>query len=143
MLQNRINELKSGIVNIVDDKVQVWGFTREEMLLSHLEKEIGNWYSQGLYDFQSLEFHNIQDNALFIVRENGEEINRYQYKPVLRDLVKFKDEKGNNASLTFKIRKSTYSDHYHFLTEHTSLLFENKSELDQYLLDKYNYNHAY
>ena len=143
MLQNRINELKSGILNIVDDKVHVWGFTREEMLLSHIEKEIENWYSQGLYDFQSLEFHNIQDNALFIVRKDGKEINRYQYKPVFKETVKFKDEKENTASLTFTIRKSTYSDHYHFLTENTSLLFENKSELDQYLLEKFKYNRAY
>lgn len=142
VLQKRVNELDSGILDILENKVYITGFTREEMLDSHLTKGIENWSSKGLYDYQDLEFYNIKNNALLIVRENKKEINRYQYKPVYRDTIQFKEEKGKIVSITFTIRKSSYSDHYHFLTEKTSLLFHNKGELDLYLMEKYSIKYS-
>ncbi|WAA08609.1 hypothetical protein [Fervidibacillus albus] len=38
MLQNRINELNSALLDIYGNKVQVTGFTREEMLLKYLNE---------------------------------------------------------------------------------------------------------
>lgn len=143
MLQERVNELKSAILDIVGDQVHVTGFTREEMLQSHLDKGILNFSSKGLYNFQELEFHNIKGDALIIVKKDGVEINRYQYKPVFKDMVQFKDEEGKLAALTFTIIKSQYSDHYHFLTEKTSLLFDNKDELDDYLFEKFDVQYSY
>ncbi|MET1250503.1 hypothetical protein ABWW58_17155 [Sporolactobacillus sp. STCC-11] len=40
MLQNWVNELDSGILNIVENKVHITGFTREEMLQLYLDKGI-------------------------------------------------------------------------------------------------------
>ena len=107
-----------------------------------MTKGIENWSSKGLYDYQDLEYYNIKTNALLIVRKNEKEINRYQYKPVYRDTIQFKDGDEKNVSITFTIRKSSYSDHYHFLTEKTSLLFNNKGELDLYLMEKYSIKYS-
>jgi DNA polymerase-3 subunit epsilon len=143
MLQNRVNEFKSAILNFAEKKVYVKGFTREEMLQRYLEKGTQCWSSQGMYDYQDLEFHNIKNDALIIVQKDGKEIDRYQYKHDYKDTVQYKDEEGKLISLTFTIRKSTYSDHYHMLTEKSSLLFENKAELDKYLLEEFNYFRSY
>jgi hypothetical protein len=150
MLQERMNELNSGILDIVGEKVHVTGFTREEMLKSFLDTGVKCWSSIGLYDVQDLEFHNIKDDALIIVQKDGKELNRYQYKYVTKNTVQFKDEKGKNVSRTFIIRKSTYSYHYHFyfavdkekdslesVVEKQSRLFDNKDELDSFLVEKY------
>ena len=143
MLQDRVNELKSGILDILEDKMYITGFTREEMLESHLAKGIENWSSKGLYDYQDLKFHNIKNNALLILRKDRKEIKRYQYKPIYRDTIQFKDTEGKMISITFTIRKSSYSDHYHFLAEKISLLFNNKYELDVYLMEQYSIKYSY
>ena len=143
LLQNRVNELDSGILDILGDKVYITGFTREGMLESHLTKGIENWSSKGLYHYQDLKFYNIKNNALIIVRKNEKEIHRYQYKPVYRDTIQFKDNEGKIVSITFIIRRSLYSAHYHFLTEKISLLFNNRDELDVYLMEKYRVEYIY
>ncbi|WP_257215886.1 exonuclease domain-containing protein [Fredinandcohnia onubensis] len=140
MLQARVNELKSGILDIEDGKVLVTGFIREEMLLRHLENGTQCFSSKGIYKNQNLVFHNIQNEALIIVRRDGKEIRRHQFKPIHKESIQYKewkDEEEKLFSVTYTIRKSIYSDHYHFLTETSSLLFENKVELDKYLLEKY------
>ena len=154
MLQNRLNELASAILDIEGNKVYITGFTREEMLQSFLDTGIEAWSSKGLYDYQDLEFHNIKDDALIIVRKDGKEINRFQYKPIYRNTIELKNEKGNKVSRTFKIRKSAYSEHYHFYflvdkestvfdDEELSKWFDNKDELDKYLLEKYGVHYLY
>ncbi|CAM4388591.1 hypothetical protein BAMA_10620 [Bacillus manliponensis] len=150
MLQDRVNELNSGILDIVGEKVRVTGFTREEILQSFLNTGIKAWSFIGLYDVQDLEFHNIKDDALIVVRKNGKELNRYQFKNVTKNTVQFKDVKGKNVSRTFIIRKSIYSDHYHFYfvvdkekefsasdEEKQSRLFDNKDVLNNFLVEKY------
>ncbi|MGE7780951.1 hypothetical protein ACQKL0_13500 [Peribacillus sp. NPDC097264] len=143
MLQNRLNELNSAILNIEGEKVYITGFTREEMLQRYLELGSQCFSSKGMYDYQDLEFHNIKNDALIIVRKDTKEIGRHQYKSLFKDMVQFKDAEEKLISLTFTIRKSIYSVHYHFLTEKLSLLFENKAELDKYLLEKFNYSRSY
>lgn len=154
MLQNRMNELDSGILNIVGNKVYITGFTREEMLQSFLDTGIEAWSSKGLYDIQELEFHNIKDNALIIVQKDGIEIDRHQYKLIYKDKIELTNEKGNKVSRTFVIRKSTYSKHYHFkfVVDKESdifdgkeqvMLFQDKEALNQYLLSKYGVSFSY
>jgi hypothetical protein len=146
MLQERINELKSAILEFEGDKVYVTGFTREEMLQRHLDNGSQCFSSKGIYFYQDLHFYNIQNHALIIVMKDAKELSRHQYKPVMKDTIQFKEFKDGEEkllSLTFTIRKSTYSDHYHFVTEKSSLLFENKDELDRFLLEKYGIRRDY
>ncbi|WP_339147186.1 MULTISPECIES: hypothetical protein [unclassified Sutcliffiella] len=137
MLQARINELKSAIIDIHENKVYITGFTREEMLISHLETGTESFYSRGLYDYQELHFHEIKNDALFIVRKTGKEVGRHQYKAVHKDTIQYKNEEGKDLSLTFTIRKSTYSDHFHFSSEKLSVLFSSRDELNNYLQDNF------
>ena len=154
MLQSRINELSSANIDIVGNKVYITGFTREEMLQSFLNNGRECWSSKGLYDYQDLDFHNIKDDALLIVQKDGKEINRYQYRAVYKDMIKFKNDEGKNVSRTFIIRKSRHSEHYHFYfvvekeaseigDEKLSSLFDNKDELDKYLLEQYGVHYSY
>lgn len=160
MLQARVNELSSAILNTVNRKVHVIGFMREEILQSYLATGRNSWSSIGLYDVQDLEFHNIKDEALIIVQKNGEELNRHQYKVLKKKMIQFKDEKGKLFSTTFFIRKSVYSDHYHFYRlRHTkeidkenkslisketqeSKLFNDKQELDTFLVENFGIHFA-
>ncbi|QDI90675.1 hypothetical protein EPH95_05350 [Salicibibacter halophilus] len=156
MLQERLNELGSAILNIKNRKVHITGFTREEMLQSYLHKGAKNWSSIGLYDLhdeEDLEFLDIRDDALIIVQKNGNEIGRHQYKHEAKQTIEFKDEEGKMISRTFRIRKSVYSDHYHFYLvaakdeessesfgRKQSLLFDGKNALDCFLAEEYGIN---
>lgn len=143
MLQDRVNELKSAILDIKGNKVYVTGFMSEEMLQLHLTEGSKNWSSMGLYDDEDLEFHNIKNNALIIVKKNGVKAGRYQYKPVFKDTIQFKDEDGKSLSLTINIRKCQYSAHYHLLTTKETLPFSGKDDLDSHLLEKYGVKYSY
>jgi len=143
VLQDRINELDSAILDIKGNKVNITGFMSEEMLQLHLTEGSKNWSSMGLYDDEDLEFHNIKNNALFIVNKNGAKARRYQYKPVYREMLQFKDEDGKSLSLTINIRKSQYSALYHLSTTKESLLFSCKDDLDSHLLEKYGVKYSY
>lgn len=148
MLQDRLNELGSATLDIKKDHIYIVGFMNEEMLNAHLENESRNWSSMGLYDKEDINFYDIKDNALIIVRKDGKEINRYQYKPIDKRTVEFKDENGKKISRTFSIRRSVFSDHYHFnfVIENKekisnkieqSVLFDNKDELDQFIKEEF------
>lgn len=149
MLQDRVNELGSAILDIKNNKVYIMGFMNEEMLQLYLNKGAKNWSSQGLYDNEDLEFHNVKDNALIIVREDGKEISRHQYVHESKKKVEFKNEKGKNVTRTIIIRKSVYSNHYHFYfvvdkekesnEGKRSLLFDNKYALNHFLKEKFNF----
>lgn len=150
MLQNRINELNSGILNIKEGHVHITGFMSEKMLDSYLTKGARNWSSIGLYDEEEIEFHNIKDNAMFIVKKDGKEIGKYQYKPIHKRTIEFKKD-GKKVSRTVAIRKSVYSDHYHLYfvlnskekdsddNGKRSFLFESEDELNHFLKDKFDF----
>ena len=109
----------------------------EERLNSFQSKGIQNWCSKGMYDYQDLHFHNIENDALLILEKDGEEIERHQYRPVYKNTVQFKNTEGKNSSITYTIRKSTYSDCYHFSSDNSSVLFDDKEHLDKYLLERF------
>ncbi|MEB4816086.1 hypothetical protein [Bacillus thuringiensis] len=137
MLQERINELESGILTIDRDKVHVMGFKNEKMLMSFLNANKKNWSFIGIYDSHKMNFNNIKSNALIIVMEDGKEIGRYQYIPVLKHTIKYDKKDGKNTSMTFTIRKSIYSKHYHFLSEKMSHVFERREFITTYLREEF------
>lgn len=144
-----MNELGSAILDIKNNKVYITGFMSEKMLQLYLNKGAKNWSSQGLYDDEDLEFNNIKDDALIIVREDRKEIGRHQYRHEAKKKIEFKNEKGKKVSRTVIIRKSVYSNHYHFYfvvdkekesdEEKKSLLFDNKDALNDFLKEKFNF----
>ncbi|ENQ3079547.1 hypothetical protein [Bacillus multifaciens] len=137
MLQERINELESGILTIDRDKVYVMGFNNEKMLMSFFNNNKKNWSFIGLYDSHKLDFNNIKNNALIIVMKDGKEIGKYQYIPVYKGTIKYDNKDGKSTSVTFTIRKSIYSKHYHFLSEKMPQVFESKEFVTTYLREEF------
>ncbi|QUW22479.1 hypothetical protein JSQ81_02510 [Sporosarcina sp. Marseille-Q4063] len=139
MLQARINELNSGIINIVGDTVMTLGFLNADRLYSYETNGIKNWYSMGRYKYENIEFHSIKSGAIFVLQENGQEIARYQFLPILRDTASYLNEKRKKTTLAFEIRKDTYSTHYNFKTEKQSLLFGSIVEITKHMIQTYDY----
>lgn len=133
-LQQRVNELNSGILNYVGEKVRTMGFYNEARLTTHIENNKDNWSSKGLYENKDITFSNIKSDALFIVQENGKEVKRHQFKKVLRKLV---NRKKTSALIFITIRKSTFTDEWQMLTEKEVFRFKNKNYLELYLLDHF------
>ncbi|WML56504.1 BRCT domain-containing protein [Neobacillus sp. PS2-9] len=137
MLQERINEMDSGILTIEGDRVHVMGFRNEKMLMSFLHNGKKNWSSIGLYGSQELDFSSIKNDALFIVMRDGKEIAKYQYVPLHKETINYVNEEGKKASMTFTIRRGVYSDHYHFFSEKISRTFESKESIINYVKEEF------
>ena len=100
MLQDRINELYSAIVNIVGDSVNTMGFYNSDRLRSYLEEGKKNWSSTGKYPYEELVFHNIRTNATIIWQQGGVEIARYKYINVKNGTLIYKNEKNKSGIAT-------------------------------------------
>lgn len=93
LLQNRINELNSAIINITGNKVQVTGFYNPKLLQSHLDSGNLNYLSQGIYDIKEINFNDVLNNSLFVILENSIEQKRIQFEQAFKDTLKL-----NNSS---------------------------------------------
>ncbi|MHA6261553.1 hypothetical protein ACXYMX_16975 [Sporosarcina sp. CAU 1771] len=110
------------------------GFYNEDRLVSHIENDKDNWSSKGIYDNKDITFSTIRDSTLFIVNENGKEIERHQYNPVFRKPVEHKKKSGK---IIITIRKSTFTNEWQILTEKDLFRFDTKNELEIYLLEHF------
>ncbi len=134
ILQERINELYSGIIEINDQHISLIGFYNSERLLSHLSDGKLNYSSMGLYDIQPIKYDSIKTNALFILRENGIEIKKYQFKNVLKQQFSFKNKKGK---VLVTIRKNIHGEEYSLLTEKKNSIFINIESLTTFIRNTY------
>ncbi|MCS1384790.1 hypothetical protein FH508_0013095 [Lysinibacillus sp. CD3-6] len=130
LLQGRINELNSGILNYVENRVYITGFYNAERLNSHLDRNIQNWSSKGLYDKEEITFFNIKNEALFIVYENGVLVKQYQFIQVYKEIVQYKNKIG---SVTITIRKNNFGNQFNLLVGLKSYEFPSKYELSEFL----------
>ncbi|KYG92334.1 hypothetical protein A0U40_05165 [[Bacillus] sp. KCTC 13219] len=134
LLQNRINELDSAILNFVGNKVHITGFYNAQRLESYLIEGKDNHKSKGLYNREYITFTSVKDNSLFVVQENGIEQYRVQYQRIFKETLKLKT---SNAQEMVSIHKDIYSNQFVHKTEKTTTSFENRNELNNFLLDKY------
>lgn len=133
-LQQRINELNSAIINIVDNRVNIKGFYNEQMLLRHLEKNIDNCSSKGIYEYAKFNFNKAKTNALFIVQKSGVEIKKVKYIHILKEALKLRD--SNNKEM-ITITKNVFGEEYLVKTEKDISLLKNEEELKNFLKEKY------
>ncbi|MEC1155658.1 hypothetical protein [Cytobacillus horneckiae] len=140
MIQERINELTSGILKIENGKIHVMGFKNEKLLLSHLDNGTKNWSSIGLYDLQKVNFQDIKNDALVLVIENDEIVGKYQYTSIYKDVIKYENDEGKNASMVFTIRRSKYSEHFQFVSEKITETFENKESIINFTKNRFGIN---
>lgn len=142
MLQDRINELDSAIVNVVGDLVKTMGFYNTDRLMSYLGEGKKNWSSTGRYPFEELVFHNIKTNATVILQKDGEEVARYQYINVKNDSLVYDNEhnKSGKATAVYEIRKEVYSSTWNLRFADKSLVFDTWVDMKKYILATYKYD---
>lgn len=142
MLQERINELNSAIVNVVGDLVYILGFYNTEMLNLYLNEGKDNWSSKGRYPNEELVFHNIKTNATIILQENGLEVARFQYVNVTSGVLEYFNEsnKSGKATAVYEIRNEQYSSMWNLRLINESHVFNEWEEMRSYLLATYNYD---
>ncbi|MFR5946596.1 MAG: hypothetical protein ACLUF8_04220 [Clostridium sp.] len=142
LLQERIEELESGILNIKNNQVEVIGFLSPERLNDYYEKGIQCFYSKEFYPNEDLNFNKIKDNALFILMENDKEIARYHFKLLKKETVKFKGKNDKNKivqkSKVYKIRRCTITGKYSYSDADESLIFDSILDLRKYFYSKFN-----
>lgn len=137
LLQERINELDSAIINIVQNKIHITGFFNEKRLMSHLEKGMDNWRSKGMYDRGEISFSNIKNNALFIVMEDEEVIEKHKFTVYKRETVQRKNESG---PLILVIRKHEFIEQWQILVLKEVYTFLSKQEMVNFLIDNYRFD---
>lgn len=116
MLQERISELGSGILKIKKNEVNLIGFMSSERLYDYYDKNIDCHFSHGIYPNRELNWGKIQDNAIFIVlNEENEVVNKYQFLVIKKDTVKYKDKNNTNRTKTYTIRKCNFTGLYNFI----------------------------
>jgi len=82
LLQESIQELGSGIINVLDNQIRLTGFMCNERLVDYCLHGHDCRFSVGVYPKEKFDIAYIKDNALFIILENGVEIIRYQFIPI-------------------------------------------------------------
>lgn|GEM_PF-2754363 len=142
ILQDRINELESAIVNVVEDLVYTLGFYNTERLKSYLEKGKRNWSSAGRYPLEELAFHNIKTNATFILQQDGREVVRFQYINVENGTLVYNNQqnKSGKATAVYEIRKEVYSSTWNLRFSDNSLVFETWKDMQNHVLTTYKYD---
>lgn len=134
LLQDRINELDSAILNFVGNKVHITGFYNAQRLKTYLSEGKDNHQSKGLYNKEDITFENIKNEALFIIQNNGIEQFRIQYKHFFKDILKMANSSKREM---VSIRQDVYSNGFVLKTEKIIRSFGNEEELNNFLLDKY------
>lgn len=150
MLQERIEELGSGILEYKDEKVYVTGFMNSERLEDFYVKNVDCFYSKGIYDNKKLHWGKIIDNALFILINNNKEIAKYQFEVIFKDRIQYKDESNKLRNKTYTIRKCKYSKLYNFIAREQIIdnekkenileneVFESRESLEIYFKKRFN-----
>lgn len=111
LLQLRIEELGSAIININKGKTDIDGFASEEML-DYWNKGINCRQSQGQYivnDEKYLDFSRSCDDALMILLKDNIEKARYQYVPLFRGIIKY--DSYANSDLEKDSKKSCQQEY--------------------------------
>ena len=142
MLQERINELDSAIVNIVGDLVYTLGFYNTDRLNSYIDEGMKNWSSTGRYPFEEIMFHNIKTNATIIVQHDGKEVARYQFINVKNGTLVYDNEqnKSGRATAIYAIRKEVYSSTWNLRLADNSLVFDTWEDMQNHVLTTYKYD---
>lgn len=134
LLQNRINELNSAIINFIEKKVHITGFYNAKMLLAHLNEGKDNHQSKGIYDKEEFDLFSTINNALFIIQENGIERKRIQFVQIYKETLKLN---GSSKQEMVTIRKDVFNEQYVLRTEKSVFSFYDIYTLNSYIEEKY------
>lgn len=144
MLQEVLGDFSCSVLNYTNNKIHVDNFYSEERYNDFLNG-LNCRGGQRLFEVdEEIEFNKLNDNTLVIVQNDGVETARYKFVPIFKATMEYKDIDSNgkkiNKSLTYTIRKSTFSGNVNLLIENTSLDFYNVEAVKIYLDEKYGTN---
>lgn len=136
LLQERINELDSAIINAVGSKIHIIGFYNEERLMSHLTKGMDNWRSKGMYDKGDISFSDIKSNALFVLIQDEKVIEKHKFTVYKRATVQRKSEPG---PIILTIRKHEFTEQWQIIVLNIVHNFSSKEEMEIHLINNYRF----
>lgn len=140
LLQERIEELGSGILTISNSKVELIGFTCPERLYDYYNKNIDCYFSIGIYNLEPLDFSHIQNNALFIVNDRDNNTStKYHYELIKKGVIKYKDKHNKQFAKVYYIRKCKYTRKFNYKDIDTSITFDTSENLFDYFKNRFNH----
>ncbi|OXZ40017.1 hypothetical protein [Finegoldia magna] len=136
-LNDRIKELNSCIIKVEQNGIKILGFLSKERLLDYYNKHTKCQFSQGFYEHQDYNLSYAPSNGLIIeIKDN--KINKISFKNILTDTISYTNKNNKKATKTFSIRTEQYSNKYNYVDVDSNILFDTKSELEQYVQNKFN-----
>lgn len=133
LLQERIEELGSGILIISNSKVELIGFTCPERLNDYYHNKDKCYFSVGVYDLEPLDFSKVQDDALFIVNDkDNNTLDKYHFELLRKDVIKYKEDTNKMITRQYHIRKCKYTNKFSYKDIDVSILFDTKEDLLNY-----------
>ncbi|MFF2876152.1 hypothetical protein ACFVR2_07510 [Gottfriedia sp. NPDC057991] len=142
MLQERIEELASAILDINENTVSVTGFLFPERLLNYYIDGSDCFSSKGLYPLpdQPLDFSKVKTNALFVILQNGIEQQRIQFNVIKTYTQKYKDQTGKPRTKVVSIRKCDFSNQYNYFAMDEARIFATLDECNDFLAERFGSN---
>lgn len=140
LLQSRLEEIDSAIIDVYVDRIIVRGFYSEERLLDYYIHKKDCWCSLGKYPKENYDIAYLKNNALLIILKDGEEISKHKFELLKKDTAKYKDINDDNKvkSKTYEIRYCFHSRKYNYKDADISLIFNTYQELKNYFFNHYN-----
>lgn len=138
-LQERIEEMDSGIINVKSSLIELTGFTCPDRLHDYYVNKSNCWFSTVVSKIEDYNIACIKDNALFVILDNDIEIKSYQFIPVERKTIKYKSDttKSLIADKTYSIRKCSQTGLFNYKDTERSLLFDTYDEVVDFIGETY------
>jgi hypothetical protein len=137
LLQDRISELDSGILNLKEDTVELTGFLSPDRLVDYL-KGVNCFFSFGIYPNSPYEESMSKDDAIFIVNKDDIEIKRWKYIKIYEGIAQLKIN-GLTMDRAIKIRRDSFGNKYQFIGNKENIVFRDYDEMEDYLFNTYEY----
>lgn len=136
-LGQEISALGSAILNYSDNKIYVTGFNNKERLLDYVDKGLNCIAFQGIFPSFVIDFSSIADNAHFVLMNDGSEYLRYEFVPLIKDTIKYKDSMNNSKSKVYSVRKCNYTNQFSYKDAEYSQMFDCIDDLKKYFEDRF------
>lgn len=139
-MQDHLKELNGAIINIYENRIELTGFLSKERLLDYYHKGNDCRSLICIYPVEKFDISYVKDNSLIIIIEDGEESHKYNFVPIKTDTITYKDEENKLRSRTCTIRECSFTGKYSYKDNDKSLIFDNKTEIEHYLKERYGYD---
>lgn len=130
------------VLNYTGNKIKVSYFYSEKMYNRYLNG-LDCMQGMGIREINdTVDFSKLPSGVLVVVQNYGRETSRYQYVPIFKATIEYKDitklKNQQKTSLTFQIRKQKYGSDFNLLqASGESINFNNLKQVKAYLDENY------